>query len=136
MSAADDANSLLAKTPLHALHNAHGAKMVPFAGYDMPVQYKAGIMAEHNQVRNSAGLFDVSHMGQARLSADGDAALALESLVPGDIVGLAPGEMRYTLLLAEDGGILDDLIVTRLPDEPETLFLVVIIALPVDSNQA
>ena len=125
MSAADDANSLLAKTQLHALHNAHGAKMVPFAGYDMPVQYKAGIMAEHNQVRNSAGLFDVSHMGQARLSADGDAALALESLVPGDIVGLAPGEMRYTLLLAEDGGILDDLIVTRLPDEPETLFLVV-----------
>ncbi|MHA1565453.1 MAG: glycine cleavage system aminomethyltransferase GcvT [Alphaproteobacteria bacterium] len=125
MSAADDANTTLAQTPLHALHCSLGAKMVPFAGYDMPVQYKAGIMAEHTCVRNSAGLFDVSHMGQARLSADGDAARALEGLVPGDIVGLAPGEMRYTLLLAEDGGILDDLIVTRLPDEPEVLFLVV-----------
>ncbi len=123
--AAEDSTTALAQTPLNALHHALGGKMVPFAGYDMPVQYKAGIMAEHNQVRNSAGLFDVSHMGQARLSADGDAAVALERLVPGDIVGLAPGEMRYTLLLADDGGILDDLIVTRLPQAPETLFLVV-----------
>lgn len=122
---ADDTDTALAQTPLNDLHCSLGAKMVPFAGYDMPVQYKAGIMAEHIQVRDSAGLFDVSHMGQARLAADGDAAVALERLVPGDIAGLAPGEMRYTLLLADDGGILDDLIVTRLPDAPETLFLVV-----------
>ncbi len=120
-----DATTPLARTPLYDLHLSYGAKMVPFAGYEMPVQYKTGIMAEHIQVRAKAGLFDVSHMGQARLAADGDAAAALETLVPGDIAGLKPGEMRYTLLLAEDGGILDDLIVTRLPDEPEILFLVV-----------
>ncbi len=124
-AAANGFDPALTQTPLNDLHRSLGAKMVPFAGYEMPVQYKAGIMAEHMHVRKSAGLFDVSHMGQARLVADGDAAVALERLVPGDIVGLAPGEMRYTLLLADDGGILDDLMVTRLPDEPETLFLVV-----------
>ncbi len=109
------------RTPLHALHVALGAKMVPFAGYDMPVQYPAGIIAEHNHTRSAAGLFDVSHMGQVRL--DGrDAAAALEALVPGDISGLAPEHTRYTLLTNESGGILDDLMVTNRGDY---LFLVV-----------
>lgn len=107
--------SALRHTPLHDLHVRLGAKMVPFAGYDMPVQYPTGIMAEHLHTRAKAGLFDVSHMGQVRL--DGaDAAPALETLVPGDIVGLAPGRMRYTLLTNEAGGILDDLMVTRAGD--------------------
>ena len=103
--------------------------MVPFAGYDMPVQYAAGIIAEHNHVRSAAGLFDVSHMGQAFLvGADHETvARALETLVPGDIVGLAPGRQRYTQLTDEDGGILDDLMVTRSadPDEDGVLMLVV-----------
>jgi aminomethyltransferase len=89
--------------------------MVPFAGYEMPVQYPAGIIAEHLHTRDKAGLFDVSHMGQIRLTGDG-AARALEALVPGDLQGLKPGRMRYTLLLDEEGGILDDLMVTRLSD--------------------
>jgi aminomethyltransferase len=110
----------LARTPLHALHLAQGAKMVPFAGYEMPVQYPPGIMAEHLHTRAKAGLFDVSHMGQARLPAD--AAPALEKLVPGDIAGLAPMRQRYTLLLDEKGGILDDLMVTNAGDH---LFMVV-----------
>jgi aminomethyltransferase len=94
--------------------------MVPFAGYEMPVQYAAGIIAEHLHTRAKAGLFDVSHMGQIRLV--GDAARALEALVPGDLQSLAPGRMRYTLLLNENGGISDDLMVTRREDG---LFLVV-----------
>ncbi len=101
--------------------------MVPFAGYDMPVQYPAGIIAEHTHTRNAAGLFDVSHMGQAELAGD-DPAAALERLVPGDIRGLKPGHMRYTLLLNEQGGILDDLMVARPVDAgepPRRLFLVV-----------
>jgi aminomethyltransferase len=102
------------------LHIAHGGKMVPFAGYEMPVQYAAGIIAEHLHTRAKAGLFDVSHMGQIRLV--GDAARALEALVPGDLQSLAPGRMRYTLLLNENGGIIDDLMVTRREDG---LFLVV-----------
>jgi aminomethyltransferase len=102
----------LHRTPLHDLHKSLGAKMVPFAGYDMPVQYAPGIMAEHLHTRAKAGLFDVSHMGQVRL--DGAAAApALESLVPGDIAGLAPGRMRYTLFTNDAGGILDDLMVTN-----------------------
>jgi aminomethyltransferase len=104
----------LLRTPLHNLHLGLGAKMVAFAGYDMPVQY-AGIIAEHLHTRSAASLFDVSHMGQVRL--DGaDAARALETLVPGDITGLKPNRMRYTLFLNERGGILDDLMVTNAGD--------------------
>jgi aminomethyltransferase len=96
---------------LDSWHRARGARMVPFAGYEMPVQYE-GIIAEHLWTRAHAGLFDVSHMGQLSISGEG-AADALEALVPGDISALKPGRMRYSLLLAEDGGILDDLIVTN-----------------------
>jgi aminomethyltransferase len=100
--------------PLDAWHRARGGRMVEFAGYHMPVQYD-GIMAEHLWVRESAGLFDVSHMGQL-LFADDEAAAALEAVLPGDITGLGLSKMRYSLLLAENGGILDDLIVTRRED--------------------
>jgi aminomethyltransferase len=102
----------LKKTPLHALHVGLGAKMVPFAGYEMPVQYPAGVMTEHRLTRSKAGLFDVSHMGQVLLHGDG-AAKALERLVPGNIQGLAQGSMRYTLFTNAAGGIIDDLIVTN-----------------------
>ncbi|SFC12494.1 aminomethyltransferase [Polaromonas sp. OV174] len=98
----------LFKTPLHDLHVELGARMVPFAGYSMPVQYPAGLMAEHLHTRSAAGLFDVSHMGQLRLVGP-DAAAALESLIPVDVIDLAPGKQRYGLLLNEDGGIIDDL---------------------------
>lgn len=113
-------------TPLHALHLELGGKMVPFAGHAMPVQYPAGILTEHKHTRAAAGLFDVSHMGQAWLEGPEIAAL-LETLVPGDIKGLAPGQIRYSLLMAEDGGILDDLMVTRPIDDAagRRLFLVV-----------
>ncbi|HEY4958633.1 MAG TPA: glycine cleavage system aminomethyltransferase GcvT, partial [Caldimonas sp.] len=111
----------LLKTPLHALHVELGAKMVPFAGYDMPVSYPAGILAEHRQCRDSAVLFDVSHMGQLRL-VGADAAAALETLVPVDVVGLAVGKQRYALFTNDGGGILDDLMVTRRDDH---LFLIV-----------
>ena len=104
------------KLALDAWHRAHGARMVPFAGYEMPIQYE-GIVVEHDWTRAHAGLFDVSHMGQLTLEGpDGDiaaAAEALEALVPGLVSSLKPGRMRYTLLLAEDGGILDDLMVTN-----------------------
>jgi aminomethyltransferase len=99
--------------PLDAWHRARGARMVSFAGYRMPIQYE-GIIAEHLWTRESAGLFDVSHMGQLMLSGEG-AAAALEAIVPGDIAALGEGRMRYSLLLAEDGGILDDLMVTTTP---------------------
>ncbi len=105
----------LRHTPLHELHLRLGARMVPFAGYDMPVQYPTGIIAEHLHTRAKAGLFDVSHMGQIRLRGV-NAVQALEALVPGDLQALAPGRMRYTLLLNETGGILDDLMVTRVPN--------------------
>jgi aminomethyltransferase len=116
----------LKQTALHDLHVELGAKMVPFAGYAMPVNYPLGVLKEHLHTRAAAGLFDVSHMGQAELSGAGVAA-ALETLVPGDIAGLAPGQIRYTLLLNDQGGIIDDLMVTR-PAEPgkeNTLYLVV-----------
>ena len=116
-----------AQTPLHALHLSLGARMVPFAGYDMPVQYPAGIVAEHLHTRAMAGLFDVSHMGQAILEGH-DAGARLETLVPGDIQGLAPGRMRYTQLLDDSGNILDDLMATRISGAPgghERFFLVV-----------
>lgn len=111
----------LKSTPLHALHVELKARMVPFAGYDMPVQYPAGILKEHLHTRARAGLFDVSHMGQVRLVGD-DPAAALETLVPGDIRGLGQGRMRYTLFTNDQGGILDDLMVTNAGDH---LFLVV-----------
>ena len=104
----------LLTTPLHALHLKLGARMVPFAGYSMPVQYPAGLMAEHRHCRDSAALFDVSHMGQLRLLGD-DAAAALESLVPVDLIGLGVGRQRYAFLTNAGGGLLDDLMVTR-PD--------------------
>jgi aminomethyltransferase len=125
MLARESGNSLQI-TPLHALHLARGGKMVPFAGYDMPVQYTAGVLKEHLHTRKSAGLFDVSHMGQIALRAKSgrveDAALALERLVPQDIVAVAPGRQRYAQFTSEDGGILDDLMVANFGDH---LFLVV-----------
>ena len=100
------------RTPLHALHQELGGKLVPFAGFEMPVQYPLGILKEHLHTRATAGLFDVSHMGQAELRGSGAAAL-IETLVPGDICGLAPGTTRYTQLTNDRGGILDDLMVTN-----------------------
>lgn len=111
----------LLTTALHALHGELGARLVPFAGYEMPVQYPAGILTEHRHTRAAAGLFDVSHMGQVRLVGAG-ADWALEALVPGDVQGLATGAVRYTLFTNDGGGILDDLMVTRRADD---LFLVV-----------
>ncbi len=108
----------LKRTPLYALHKELGARLVPFAGYEMPVQYPTGILAEHAQTRTAAGLFDVSHMGQIRLTAKAgqDAAKAIETLVPGDIAGLEPGQQRYTQFTNATGGILDDLMVTSTGD--------------------
>lgn len=110
----------LSTTPLHALHLALGARMVPFAGYDMPVQYPAGVLKEHLQTRTKAGLFDVSHMGQVIVKAASgsyaDAALALEKLVPVDILGLREGRQRYGFFTNETGGILDDLMITNRGD--------------------
>ncbi len=105
----------LLKTPLHSLHLELGARMVPFAGYDMPVQYPAGIMAEHKACRERAALFDVSHMGQLLLKGD-DAAAALESLVPVDVIDLGMNKQRYGFFTNESGGILDDLMITRRED--------------------
>ena len=109
--------SPLLRTPLYDRHVAAGARMVPFAGYEMPVQYPTGIIAEHMWTRENAGLFDVSHMGQAVLQGR-NAARMLETLVPADIVGLAEGRTRYTQLLNDAGGILDDLMVTRRKPAP------------------
>ncbi|MFN3415778.1 MAG: glycine cleavage system aminomethyltransferase GcvT [Caldimonas sp.] len=103
--------SALLRTPLYALHLEHGARMVSFAGYEMPVQYE-GIIAEHRQCRESAALFDVSHMGQIRLAGE-DAARALESLVPVDVLDLPVGKQRYGFFTNASGGILDDLMITR-----------------------
>ena len=108
-------------TPLHDLHQALGARMVPFAGYSMPVQYPLGLMAEHHHTRHAAGLFDVSHMGQLRLMGP-HAAAAFEQLMPVDVVGLPVGKQRYGLLLNEDGGILDDLMFVNRGDD---IFVVV-----------
>ena len=110
--------SELKRTPLYDLHKELGARLVPFAGYEMPVQYPTGILAEHAHTRSAAGLFDVSHMGQVRLTAKPgqNAAKALETLVPGDIAGLLPGQQRYTQFTNESGGILDDLMVTSSGD--------------------
>jgi len=119
----------LKTTPLHDLHVELGGKMVPFAGYDMPVQFPLGILKEHLFTRQSAGLFDVSHMGQAFLTGPDHAsvAAALEALTPGDFQNLGLGRVRYTLLMNDDGGIIDDLMVTRsVSDEDDgRLYLVV-----------
>ncbi|OJJ13205.1 glycine cleavage system protein T [Alphaproteobacteria bacterium AO1-B] len=119
----------LKQTPLHDLHIELGGKMVPFAGYSMPVQYKLGIMGEHQHTRAKAGLFDVSHMGQAVLIGPDHetTAKALEALTPSNFVELGHGRQRYTVLLNEDGGIIDDLMVTRPldPNDDGRLLLVV-----------
>ena len=117
MSTAD-----LLTTPLNALHLELGARMVPFAGYSMPVQYPAGLMAEHLHTRAAAGLFDVSHMGQLKLIGP-DAAAAFETLMPVDVIGLAEGKQRYGLLLADDGTIIDDLMFFNQGND--TLFVIV-----------
>lgn len=119
---ASESTDDLLKTPLHALHVELGARMVPFAGYSMPVQYPAGLMAEHKHTREAAGLFDISHMGQLRLSGP-DAAAAFETLMPVDVIGLAPGKQRYGLLLNDDGGILDDLMFFN--EGNDSLFVIV-----------
>src|SRR6516162_954206 len=123
---APDDHTPLRRTPLHALHVALGGKMVPFAGYEMPVQFPAGVLKEHLHTRASCGLFDVSHMGQIRLTAKSgrneEAALALERLVPQDVLALAPGRQRYAQFTNDAGGVLDDLMVTNFDSH---LFLVV-----------
>lgn len=125
----------LKQTPLYERHVTAGGRIVPFGGYALPVQYPSGIMAEHKWTREQAGLFDVSHMGPSFLSLNapsGDpeadhAAIAavIEPLICGDIAGLKPGQMRYTLLLNDKGGAIDDLMVGRLADSPGTLYVVV-----------
>ncbi|SDE10751.1 glycine cleavage system aminomethyltransferase GcvT [Rhodospira trueperi] len=115
MAHPDASNAPLRTVPLDALHRELGGRMVPFAGYAMPVQYPDGVLAEHAGTRNRAGLFDVSHMGQVRLTGP-DPAAALERLVPGAIRALNPGRQRYTLLTTESGGILDDLMVANAGD--------------------
>jgi aminomethyltransferase len=127
----------LLRTPLHAAHLALGGRMVPFAGYDMPVQYREGVLTEHRWTREQAGLFDVSHMGPAFLAlversgdpeADHKAVSALiEPLISGDIASLKPGQLRYTLLLNPEGGIADDLMIGRPahPDRQGELYIVV-----------
>jgi aminomethyltransferase len=126
MMLAREPETSLKRTPLHPLHVASGGKMVPFAGYDMPVQYTTGVLREHLHTRQAAGLFDVSHMGQIALRAKSgkveDAALALERLVPQDILDLAPGRQRYAQFTNGAGGLLDDLMVANFGSH---LFLVV-----------
>jgi len=115
------ASANLLTTPLNALHLELGARMVPFAGYSMPVQYPAGLVAEHHHTRNAAGLFDVSHMGQLRLT-DPAAAAAFESLMPVDVMGLGVNKQRYGLLLNDEGGIIDDLMFVN---RGEDIFVIV-----------
>lgn len=125
----------LKQTPLYERHHAAGGRIVPFGGYALPVQYPTGIMAEHKWTREHAGLFDVSHMGPGFLtlnSPSGEAAAdhaaiaaIIEPLICGDIAGLKPGQMRYTLLLNEDGGAIDDLMIGRPADQPGSLYIVV-----------
>jgi len=124
----------LKRTPLYDLHRELGARIVPFAGYEMPVQYPTGILVEHAQTRNACGLFDVSHMGQVRLTgkAGQSAARAMETIVPGDIAGLQPGQQRYTQFTNAEGGIFDDLMVTSTGDH----LLVVINAACKDADLA
>lgn len=129
MSAETGSEAPLHRTALYDFHVALGAKMVPFAGYDMPVQYPSGILAEHQHTRLGAGLFDVSHMGQIRLRARDYAtvAAALEKLCPADFINLKPGQQRYSFFLDDKAGILDDLMVTRMGpgDASDHIFMVV-----------
>jgi aminomethyltransferase len=129
MSETEAPSTQLAVTPLHALHLSRGARMVAFAGYEMPLNYGDGILAEHQHTRNAAALFDVSHMGQAFLIGPDHetSARALEALVPGDILALEPGRQRYTQLLNEEGGILDDLMVVRSNEPAEDGVLMVVV---------
>lgn len=132
---ADASTDPLRTVPLHDQHIAAGGRMVPFGGYSLPVQYPTGIMAEHKWTREQAGLFDVSHMGPSFLTlaqSSGDAeadhaaiAALIEPLICGDIAGLKPGQIRYTLLLNDAGGALDDLMVARSPRHPGALYIVV-----------
>ena len=115
------ASADLLTTPLNALHIELGARLVPFAGYSMPVQYPAGLVAEHHHTRNAAGLFDVSHMGQLRLTGP-DAAAAFESLMPVDVIGLSVNKQRYGLLVNDEGGIIDDLMFVN---RGEDIFVIV-----------
>ncbi|MGE5475414.1 MAG: glycine cleavage system aminomethyltransferase GcvT [Bacteroidales bacterium] len=117
-----DSDVSLLTTPLDSLHRELGGKMVPFAGYAMPVQYPTGILTEHLHTREAAGLFDVSHMGQVVIEGT-DPAAALEALVPGDVIGLGEGKTRYSVFTDTNGGILDDLMISKL--SPTKLFLVV-----------
>src|SRR5665213_1831451 len=132
---ARDAETPLKHTPLHGLHAGRGGRMVPFAGYAMPVQYATGVLREHLHTRAAAGLFDVSHMGQIALRPKSgrieDAALALERLVPQDILGVAPGRQRYAQFTNDQGGILDDLMVVNFG---KYLFLVVNAACKADDE--
>lgn len=131
-----DPTAALRRTPLHTLHVAKGARMVPFAGYEMPVQYAAGVLKEHLHTRAAVGLFDVSHMGQIVLRAKSgrldDAALALERLVPVDVLGLATGRQRYAVFTNENGGILDDLMIAHRGDH----LLLVVNAACKDADEA
>ena len=126
----------LQQTPLHALHVARGARMVPFAGYEMPVQYPLGILKEHLHVRSAAGLFDVSHMGQFVVRPHSgqmaDAAAALEAVVPANVTGLSVGRQRYTLLTNEQGGIRDDVMIANMGDR----FALVVNAACKDADEA
>ena len=124
MSAPSPESELLT-TPLHALHLELGARMVPFAGYSMPVQYPAGLMAEHLHCRASAALFDVSHMGQLRLTG-ADSAAALESLLPIDVIGMVDGQQRYGFFTNKHGGILDDLMLTRSVVDGQSEWLLIV----------
>lgn len=114
-------SNLLAITPLHKLHQELGAKLVTFSGYEMPLQFPTGIIAEHMHTRNSAGLFDISHMGQIKITGK-NAALSLEKLVPSDILSLQPSQQCYTLFTNQEGGVLDDLIVINL----DTSYLLIV----------
>jgi aminomethyltransferase len=135
MMLARDDKTPLKRTPLHTLHVASSGKMVPFAGYEMPVQFSTGVLREHLHTRQGAGLFDVSHMGQIALRPKSgkleDAALALERLVPQDIIGVSPGRQRYAQFTNETGGILDDLMVANFGSH---LFLVVNAACKADDE--
>ncbi len=117
----------LKPTPLHGLHQALGATMTAFAGYDLPVRYAPGILNEHLHTRTAAGLFDVSHMGTICIEGDEDLHESFERLIPGDILGLQPGAVRYSLLLNERGGIIDDLMVARPAGDWERRHLLLVV---------
>src|SRR3984885_10695427 len=117
----------LKRTPLYDLHVSLGAKMVPFAGYDMPVQYPAGIIKEHLHARAKAGLFDISHMGQVTLEGGADIRAQCEKIMPGEFQELEPGQIKYSFLLNAQGGVMDDLMVTRpaAANEQNSVFIII-----------